>query len=626
MASEEDISIPSPSYSSWLGSWFGTSTALGGGSQHGSRTQMMGGGTKTEAKKYDEPSCFERMKRRKTVLIISCLLFVLVACVVTITIGLLLYPPSMGNRKNTTDRFYVESADLPTSTCPDFKSFAKDGELAMYTGTLLFAVNTPEESQLAEDHSMTDLDAEGNAVNITSPDSDPGAPAEDEDLERRYVPKLMPILQFGDEHILLLFPPGTPDYQEGLMEFANQRVTVTGIVANCSLFLDGVSDIGSANSNGYVSRNGTRPPRLNSTTLIPTSTSNTGAATTAPSRPTTTASPPRPTGYLGVTRPRKTVLIFFSFLDDPSQPVRPEEFRDRIFKDDTGKLNQQYSQVSWGQSAFVGMNGENVDVRPWVQIPYNKAGSCDYLNWAKAAHRLAGLSSSTYSLSTGSSTTSGYDHVIYIPNSATGCSWGGLAYIKSWWSMMKSVTISARTVAHELGHNLGMQHASTISCSVNGVSSFTGSASQCSMGREYADVYDTMGSSSPIYFYVNNRKVAGWDPPMAQITRSGTYTLAPITSSQRNTGTMGYYYRLLGTYTINSIGLTYMYFENRDCKIFARYHKDPGIGVPYSMLIGSFFQIGSGFTDNTNRIRVVVSSNQQCSSSSPNLNIQVEVW
>jgi hypothetical protein len=84
--------------------------------------------------------------------------------------------------------------------------------------------------------------------------------------------------------------------------------------------------------------------------------------------------------------------------------------------------------------------------------------------------------------------------------------------------------MSLRVVSHEISHNLGVHHASTLACSSGGApATFGGTCSQ----SEYGDPFTVMGSASTRHHVNWHRAQLGWATDVQTVTTSGTYLLAP---------------------------------------------------------------------------------------------------
>jgi hypothetical protein len=206
--------------------------------------------------------------------------------------------------------------------------------------------------------------------------------------------------------------------------------------------------------------------------------------------------------------PRKVAVLLFNFTNDTSQPWTPAQAAATMFTG-PGSVNQYFQEESYGAISMTG------DVYGWYTLPMTNSG-CAVGDWAKAANTAA--ASAGVNLA-------GYQHVIYAFPFASSCYWSGLAEMPG-----SRVWINGyfmlQTLGHELSHNLGVHHASSLTC-LNGGSRVAYSNS-CSYS-EYGDPFDIMGSGAR-QTSVYHKGQIGWLDPLAQqtITTSGTYTISPM--------------------------------------------------------------------------------------------------
>lgn len=118
-----------------------------------------------------------------------------------------------------------------------------------------------------------------------------------------------------------------------------------------------------------------------------------------------------------------------------------------------------------------------------------------------------------------------YDYyVVAIPK--TFSAWIGLGYvgIPGVWLNGR---IELKVTAHELGHNVGLQHASSLTSTESPKVTYGGSAKKV----EYGDTFDMMGGGTMRHsaFSVRSKLITGWVKPsqIIQVNQSGTYTLFP---------------------------------------------------------------------------------------------------
>lgn len=146
-------------------------------------------------------------------------------------------------------------------------------------------------------------------------------------------------------------------------------------------------------------------------------------------------------------------------------------------------------------------------------------GSCnaayDWLNQARAQVKAKGMNPD------------GYDHIMLIGRPTTDCGWAGLGMQPG--NTTWITWVDAGVMVHELGHNLGLWHASSLTC--DGGKQPMSDPSSCKQD-EYGDPFDPMGNGGVDHHYNGRAKVSlGWIPAQNTATASVNkdYTLAPIT-------------------------------------------------------------------------------------------------
>jgi hypothetical protein len=103
------------------------------------------------------------------------------------------------------------------------------------------------------------------------------------------------------------------------------------------------------------------------------------------------------------------------------------------------------------------------------------------------------------------------------------CGWSGFAMVggrDSW----NNASLDLRTVTHEVGHNLGLQHARMLACAGTTV------GGTCS-SSEYGHMIDMMGRGTG-HFHPYQKERLGWvgsgtAAPITTVESSGTYVIAP---------------------------------------------------------------------------------------------------
>jgi hypothetical protein len=223
----------------------------------------------------------------------------------------------------------------------------------------------------------------------------------------------------------------------------------------------------------------------------------------------------RAAAYLG---DRKTAIVLMSFATSPSS-FTAAAAKLAVFDDAPGarSADAYYREVSDGDIALVGRDDPaGGDVYGPVTVAASP-GCPDsaYLGWKDQAANAANLAGARLSE---------YDHVIYVLPPGSGCAWLGLASVGGRWSMMRN-TLDTAVVAHELGHNLYLDHASSDSCEIGGAPVPIGGT--CT-NDEYGDPFDAMGNHPEgRLFSSSHRRDTGWVTGAQVQTPSadGTYQL-----------------------------------------------------------------------------------------------------
>ncbi len=143
---------------------------------------------------------------------------------------------------------------------------------------------------------------------------------------------------------------------------------------------------------------------------------------------------------------KSVAVVAFTFSDNTSQPWTTAQIQANFFGT-SNSVKAYFSDASYGQVTVTG------DVFGWYQIAATD-DACDSSTWAtqaKAVATAAGVNLSAY------------QHIAYVFPRSTACGWAGLAYMpgkESW----NNGALSVRVAGHELAHNFGVHHASTLAC------------------------------------------------------------------------------------------------------------------------------------------------------------------
>lgn len=229
----------------------------------------------------------------------------------------------------------------------------------------------------------------------------------------------------------------------------------------------------------------------------------------------------------------RVLVIMYNFSNDTSQPFTAAQVSSALVSSDPKSVATYYKENSFNQTAFSG------DVVGWYTIPH-RSDNCglagfflgDWIIAARQAAISAGINVDSYNViayftfsipctlnSIPTGTVGGNPaHVDYritpgafdpIPNSSLGSPF-------------------LFTMAHELGHNLGLHHANALLCGVQAIDIIQNCSS-----REYEDGSDVMGTGGTFHFNFPHKAAMGWIPTnrIQTVAADGTYDIAPVETS-----------------------------------------------------------------------------------------------
>ncbi|MDQ4123208.1 MAG: hypothetical protein M3209_17360 [Acidobacteriota bacterium] len=225
---------------------------------------------------------------------------------------------------------------------------------------------------------------------------------------------------------------------------------------------------------------------------------------------------------------RKVLVLLVNFPDMQTQPLSVEQARAKVFKNATSP-NEYFRAASLNRYSLTGIQREDGDVFGWLTIPISSS-NCHLATteWT----RLADMAAQDNGINV-----LNYNSIIYVFSRAI-CgaeAYGTLGQIgnpntneRSWFSA--SSFTNTGILIHELGHNLGLEHANGIYCNDTNI------PNNCRV-LEYGDPFDPMGGTILFFFNNHYRLALGWLSGQIQtVTTSGDYTLfapsLPSKSSQ----------------------------------------------------------------------------------------------
>lgn len=219
--------------------------------------------------------------------------------------------------------------------------------------------------------------------------------------------------------------------------------------------------------------------------------------------------------------PRTVAVVLVNFSDDTSQPLSVATIRSRVFTG-SGSVNQFYQEQSGGQSSLAGIaDAANGDVFGWWTLAMARPTNCtNQAMFNIAAGAVAQASAHGVDLSA-------YQSVVFYFTRNTACAWAGLAEqpgSRAWINGSNTTSV----IAHEIGHNMGVAHAASLSC---GAVALKSDESQCTFS-DYGDPNDVMGLSQNL-MGAWHRAQLGQLPAAARNTATvtGQYAIADANDS-----------------------------------------------------------------------------------------------
>lgn len=205
-------------------------------------------------------------------------------------------------------------------------------------------------------------------------------------------------------------------------------------------------------------------------------------------------------------------------------------------------FNYSYSAKAFHKETSFGIVNFTGTITPYLSVPYSQNDACtNYGGPIQTAINNA-VTAAGYNLSS-------YQHLVYLFPKGAGCpvavatvgsSPSTTSQQRSWYfNYSTNATHIASIYSHELGHNLGMSHANTLSCGNKMIDTYA----NCK-GNEYGDPYDTLGYGYTYYPQNNgpHKYLLGYfgSSNVIDITRAGTYTysLVPVETNSTSPQTI----------------------------------------------------------------------------------------
>jgi M6 family metalloprotease-like protein len=225
----------------------------------------------------------------------------------------------------------------------------------------------------------------------------------------------------------------------------------------------------------------------------------------------TTLSEPSETTTAATAGVRNVAVLLFNF--DGSRPWTRSTVRGVYFNNQRSVSNY-FVEVSNNQLTLTG------EVYGWftIKAPTNSCRQSEWGSLAREAATEAGVDLSAY------------DYIVHAFPRTSACWWGGLAQVAGKYSWINGAMTPYVTM-HEMGHNLGAHHASSMTCTQGGTR--VPLSDNCTVS-EYGDPHDVMGQnasgpSKQRHLHAWHRRQVGFlaNSEMRTVSSTGRHTIAP---------------------------------------------------------------------------------------------------
>ncbi len=208
----------------------------------------------------------------------------------------------------------------------------------------------------------------------------------------------------------------------------------------------------------------------------------------------------------------RTAVVLVNFQDNTTQTITPATAHSTVF----GQVSDFLWESSYQQLLLAGQT------YGWYTLPLS-ATQCNTAAIAVEADRAAAAAGVALQ---------GYQTIIYMFPTNSGCGFSGIGGLNA--AGQKLVFIhdragmSAKVVAHELGHSFGLMHSDGLDCD-------GGPMSGTCVQQGYADPADVMGIRLA-HFNAFQKELLGWlgtaaTPAVQTVTSSGRHRIEPMSAA-----------------------------------------------------------------------------------------------
>ncbi|HJQ82505.1 MAG TPA: MopE-related protein, partial [Candidatus Binatia bacterium] len=227
---------------------------------------------------------------------------------------------------------------------------------------------------------------------------------------------------------------------------------------------------------------------------------------------------------------RRAIVLVVDFLQDGKTVACSDAaIAGAMFTGDPS-VDRLYQAASFGQVSWPGDSDGNGAPDVFRVAIADGGSDCATDSWRAQADAAASAAGVNLSL---------YQHRLYVLPSTVGCTWAGLGLVgcsSSCWAIVATCD-RGDVYAHELGHNVGLNHAS-FDADNDGQVDPTCPWGAWSGGGEYCDDSDFMGISTNVWRMVNgaHESQMGWLPASRVVDAASgqSYTLAALETVPAN--------------------------------------------------------------------------------------------
>ncbi len=216
---------------------------------------------------------------------------------------------------------------------------------------------------------------------------------------------------------------------------------------------------------------------------------------------------------------QNVLVLLVNFQNDTSQPLSATDANKMVFTSAT-------SSAAFTKESSYGLTTYQGQVVGYYTLPYSNAG-CDVSTFANDADNLA---------RNGGVDVDSYSRRLYLGNFAN-CPWSGLSEVgnnpsHSWVDISSPQKLDIAFVyhlTHELGHSLGLDHASSLDCNLTFSATGSEEDPNCTQD-EYGDLTDIMGGGFNYQFNGPHKYELGYlsSSQVVTVNSTGTYDISRL--------------------------------------------------------------------------------------------------